>query len=96
MIEWIERTDEVTSIRTQSFLKQCEKFNKLDELDYSKDLDTENIGSVSNQFNYVKQQLKGKKYNKISELIINEIDKLFIQMQIDLYTTDNKEIYKNV
>ena len=96
LIEWIEKTDEIDEIKMLTFLQQCEYFNKIDKLDYNKNLSVENIGSINNQMNYVKQQLKEKKYNKISELVINEIDKLFIQTQIDLYITDDKKIYKNV
>lgn len=89
-IEWVELTDEVLPIRTQTFLKYCQIYNSLDSLEYDEDLDVDNSASVSNHFQYVKQQLKEKRYKKINELTMNEIDKLFIQMQIDLYTTDNR------
>ena len=96
LLEWIKQIDEIDEKTVKTFLQQCEFFNKIDKLDYNKDLSAENIGNINNQINHVKQQLKEKKYNKTSELIISEIDKLFIQMQIDLYTTDDKKIYKNV
>lgn len=90
LIEWIKRTDEVMPIRTQTFLKQCENFNKLDELDYDEDLDLQNESAIINQFHHVRRQLEDKKYKKVTELAMNRIDKTFIQMQIDLYTTDDK------
>ena len=89
-IKWIELTDDISPMRTKTFIKTCEIFNKVDKIEYNVDLDFNNAASIHNQFNYVKEQLKEKKYKKINELTMNEIDKLFIQMQIDLYMTDNK------
>jgi hypothetical protein len=33
---------------------------------------------------------KQENYKKITEAVMNEIDKLFIKMQLDLYITDDK------
>lgn len=89
-IQWLERTDDITPMRVEAFIRTCENFNKIDEIHYETDLNASNEASVNNHFNYIKEQLKEKKYKKITELTMNKIDKLFIQMQIDLYTTDNK------
>ena len=45
---------------------------------------------LKNKLNKVSQELKSKKYNKISERIMRLIDKEFINLQIDLYISDNK------
>ena len=87
-IEWIDQTDEISSDRAQIFFKQCEIYNKIDSLNY--DDITDNVANINNRFQNIKQQLKEKKYKKVTELTMNQIDKIFIQMQIDLYTTDDK------
>lgn len=45
---------------------------------------------MKNNLNLVKQELKQKNYTKVSEKILNDIDNLFIYLQLDLYITDDK------
>lgn len=92
LIEWCERTDEVHPVRTQSFINSCKSYKKLDELDVDLVINTHDNDEayILQQFRIVAEQLKHKKHKKISELTMYEINKLYIELQVDLYMTDKK------
>ena len=65
------------------------EFAQIEQLDVDvSDKSSESI--MKNNLNLVKQELMTKKYDKITEATISKIDKLFIQLQIDLYITDDR------
>lgn len=53
-------------------------------------VDSDNEVDMKNQINKASQKLKSEEFRKISEFVVYEIDKLFIQLQLDLYITDDK------
>ena len=92
LIEWFSRTDDVHPVRTQSFNKVCGLYNQLDSInvDNTISVKTHDDNYILRQFEEATQQLQHKKHKKISELIIYQINKLYIDLQVDLYMTDNK------
>ena len=92
LIEWFSRTDNVYPVRTQSFNKVCSLYNQLDSIDVDNTISvkTHDDNYILRQFEEATQQLQHKKHKKISELIIYQINKLYIDLQVDLYMTDNK------
>lgn len=93
LIEWFERTDEVHRIRTESFNKICTNYNALfGGIDVDNTINTKDNDEayILKQFRDAAQQLKEMKTKKVSEAIIYELDKIFVQLQIDLYSTDGK------
>lgn len=93
LIEWFERTDEVHRIRTESFNKVCKKYNILfGGIDVDNTISTKDNDEayILKQFRDAARQLKEMKTKKISEATIYELDKIFVQLQIDLYSTDGK------
>ena len=90
LINWIELTNEVHKIRTQSFVEACTNYRIYDLLEYDKELEYKDDVYIQQQFKDVANQLKHKKHNKIPEATIEKINRLYIQLQVDLYITDNK------
>ena len=45
---------------------------------------------MKNNLNLIKQELKSRKFKKVTEAIINKIDLLFVNLHMDLYMTDDK------
>ena len=92
LIEWCGYTDEITIPRTHTFNRLCNQYNKLDEIDVDNTIsvDKHDNNYILKQFKEAIQQLQHKKHQKINELTIHKINKLYIDMQVDLYTTDNK------
>lgn len=92
LIEWLERTDEVHTVRTQTFTTLFNQYNQLDSIDVDTTISTDTHDDVYilSQFNEAIRQLERKNHKKITELIIHEINKVYINMQIDLYITDDK------
>jgi len=90
LINWIDKLNSGNlNMSTIDLIDMVEEFQKVEPLD----VDVSGLNSealMKNRLNEVKQQLKQKKYKKITEATINKIDKLFIQMQLDLYMTDDK------
>lgn len=95
-LRWIELTDEINTIRTQTFLKFCQEYCYYDELEYERLIEGFDDVYIQQQFKNVADQLRHKKHKKISELVMHQINQLYIQLQVDLYMTDHKELYKNV
>lgn len=92
LIDWFNITQEVHKVRTKSFLKVCAQYNKLDSIDIDSDIsvDTHDDAYILLQFEEATKQLQQKKHKKITELTIHNINQLYIQLQVDLYMTDNK------
>lgn len=92
LIDFLTITDEVFPLRTQTFNQLCDMYNQLDsvDVDNSVSTDTHDDTYIRKQFNDATNQLRHKKHDKITELIINEINDLYVGMQIDLYMTDDK------
>ena len=88
-MDWIEATNEYSENTVKIFLEHCEAYSHFDTLYYDKDLLSSNSAGINNCFNDVYQQLSDKKYQKVTELAISQIDKLLIKLQLDLYTTDD-------
>lgn len=90
LINWIDELNSGNlNMSTIDLIEMVEEFNKVDQLDVDVS-DVKGEVLMKNKLNEVRQELKGKNYKKITEATINKIDKLFIQMQLDLYMTDNK------
>ena len=92
LIEWFEYTDEVSIARTHTFNRFCQQYNQLDNIDVDNTISVNKHDDnyILKQFKEATQQLQHKKHKKVSELIIHKINKLYIDMQVDLYMTDNK------
>lgn len=90
LINWIELTDEVHKVRTKSFVEACDNYCIYDSLEYDRELEYKDDIYIQQQFKDVANQLKHKNHNKITEATIEKINQLYIQLQVDLYITDNK------
>ena len=90
LIKWIDRlNDGDLNMSIIDLIGMVENFMIIHPLD----VDVSNKNSealMKNNLNMVRQELKGQSFKKITEATLNKIDKLFIQLQIDLYITDNK------
>lgn len=90
LIKWIEElNDGNLNMSTIDLIKMVQYFDKIDPLDIDVEV-SDSEPYMKNQLNEVRQILKTRKYKKISEKIMNEIDYLFVKLQIDLYMTDDK------
>lgn len=90
LIKWIEKLNDGDLNMSISDLVDMVKIFMVDEpldIDFS-DNDSEIV--LKNKLNEVSQQLRSKKYRKISEYIMRLIDNEFVCLQIDLYMTDEK------
>ena len=90
LINWIELTDEVHKVRTKTFVDACDDYHIYDSLEYDRELEYKDDIYIQQQFKDVANQLKHKNHNKITEATIEKINQLYIQLQVDLYITDNK------
>ena len=89
-IKWIdELNDGNLNMSTFDLVDMVKIFIEDEPLDIDFD-DNDSEIILKNKLNKVSQELKSKKYNKISERIMRLIDKEFIHLQIDLYISDNK------
>ena len=90
LIKWIEKlNDGNLKMSINDLISMVENFMIIEPLDIDiSDKSDETI--MKNNLNLVRQELMGRKYKKVTEATINKIDKIFIQLQIDLYITDNK------
>ena len=93
LIDWFGITKDVLRRRTDTFVDVCEKYNQLDSLDVDTDIsvDTHDDAYILAQFNEAIRQLQQKQHKKVTELTINEINNIYIDIQVDLYMTENKE-----
>ncbi len=90
LIKWIDKLNSGDlNMSTIDLIDMVEEFDKVDPLDVDVS-DKSNESLMKNNLNLVRQELMEKKYDKITEATINKIDKMFIQLQLDLYTTDDK------
>ena len=90
LIKWIdELNDGNLNMSTFDLVDMVKIFMENEPLDIDFD-DNDSEIILKNKLNKVSQELKSKKYNKISERIMRLIDKEFIHLQIDLYISDNK------
>ena len=89
-LNWIEMTDTISTFRTQTFLELCQEYCRYDELEYEWLIEGFDDAYIQQQFKNVADQLRHKKHKKISELTMHQINQLYIQLQVDLYITDNK------
>lgn len=93
LIEWIELTDEVSQQRTETFCKLFDMYKKIDNkinIDTTISTQTNNESQILNEFSKAISELKALKVKKNSELIINQIDEMYITLQLDLYAYDDK------
>lgn len=90
LIKWIDRlNDGDLDMSTFDLVDMVKIFMENEPLDIDfGDNDSEIV--LKNKLNEVSQELKSKKYDKISERTMRLIDKEFIYLQIDLYITDDK------
>ena len=90
LIKWIEQlNDGDLNISLTNLIDMVEEFIKVEPLDIDIS-DKSSEASMKNNLNNIRQSLKEKDFKKVTEATINKIDKLFIQLQLNLYTTDNK------
>ena len=90
LINWIDRLNNGDlNMSANDLMVMVENFMMIEPLDIDIS-DKSNEAVMKNTLNMVRQELKGKTYKKVSEATINRIDQLFIQMQLDLYMTDDK------
>lgn len=90
LINWIDKLDsDDLNMSTIDLIEMVENFIQIEPLDIDvSDKSSESL--MKNNLNLVKQELKNRTFKKITEATINKIDKLFIQLQLDLYMTDEK------
>ena len=70
------------------FVQRLNDFNAFDSFDVDIDntIDNDNdIIRIKNQLSYFKQELQNKEYQKISEKKVNDINQLYISLQILIY-----------
>ena len=90
LINWIDNlNNDDFNISIIDLIEMVENFILIEPLDIDV-TDKSSEALMKNNLNLVKQELKGKKFKKITEATINTIDKLFIKLQLDLYMTDDK------
>ena len=88
LTEWIDKMNEgELKMDINDLVYMAEQFNMVDDTAVRFD-EADNEAYYRNQLNEIKQVLKQENYKKITEAVMNEIDKLFIKMQLDLYMTD--------
>lgn len=92
IIKWVDELNNGNlKMSANDLLDMVEEFNKIEPLDVDvSDKSSESI--MKNNLNLVKQELMEKKYDKITETVISRIDKIFVQLQLNLYMTDDKKI----
>ena len=73
--------------RVSDLVELVEEFMEIDQLDIDVS-DKSSTIVMHNNLNLVRQELKGRNYKKINESFMNLIDDLFIDLQLDLYITD--------
>ena len=90
IIKWIDELNSGTlNMSTIDLIDMVKEFYEIDRLDI--DVGDESSESImKNNLNLIKQELMEKKYDKITEAVISSIDKIFVQLQLDLYMTDDK------
>ena len=90
LIKWIDKlNNDDLNMSTTNLIDMVEEFMKI----YPLGVDVSDKSSealMKNNLNHIKQELQGIKFDKITEATINAIDKFFIELQLDLYMTDNK------
>lgn len=89
LINWIDRLNSGDlNMSTIDLIDMVDNFMQVESLDVDiSDKSSESL--MKNNLNLVKQELKNKKFKKITEAVVNRIDKLFVKIQLDLYMTDD-------
>lgn len=89
LINWIDRLNSGDlNMSTIDLIDMVDNFMQVEPLDIDiSDKSSESL--MKNNLNLVKQELKNKKFKKITEAVVNRIDKLFVKIQLDLYMTDD-------
>lgn len=89
LINWIDRLNSGDlNMSTIDLIDMVDNFMQVEPLDVDiSDKSSESL--MKNNLNLVKQELKNKKFKKITEAVVNRIDKLFVKIQLDLYMTDD-------
>jgi hypothetical protein len=82
LIKWIDRlNDDDINYSASDLIDMVQHFMTIEQLDIDvSDKSSESI--MKNNLNEVKQLLMEKKYDKIDELTIYEIDKLYVKLQM--------------
>ena len=89
-IKWIdELNDGNLNMSTFDLVDMVKIFMADEPLDIDFD-DNDSEIVLKNKLNKVSQELKSKKYDKISERTIRLIDREFVNLQISLYISDDK------
>lgn len=90
LIKWIDDfNDGNLNISLDDLMDMVEHFMVIEPLDIDiSDRSSEVV--MKNTLNMVKQELKSRRFKKVTEATISKIDKLFVELQIDLYITDDK------
>ena len=83
-------TEDVNPMRKHTFIRLIKTYQQFDDLDVDLELSNRDDEYILRQFREADKQLRQKKHKKITELVIHEINQLYIQLQIDLYITDDK------
>lgn len=82
LIKWIDRlNDGDINYSANDLIDMVEQFMTIEPLDIDVS-DKSNEVVMKNNLNKVKQLLMEKKYDKIDELTIHEIDKLYVKLQM--------------
>ena len=90
LIKWIDDfNDGNLNISLDDLMDMVEHFMVIEPLDIDiSDRSSEVV--MKNTLNMVKQELKSRRFKKVTEATISKIDKLFVELQLDLYMTDEK------
>ena len=90
LANWCAMTEDANPTRTHTFIRLIKAYQQFDDLDVDLELSNRDDEYILRQFREADKQLRQKKHKKITELVIHEINQLYIQLQIDLYMTDDK------
>lgn len=83
LIKWIDRlNDDDINYSANDLIDMVEHFMTIEPLDIDVS-DKSNEIIIKNNLNKVKQLLMEKKYDKIDELTIHQIDKLYVKLQME-------------
>ena len=83
MLDTVLDDDYDGDITLNEVTQLVDDFNKVDDIGFS--VTSDNDIEMRNQLNKFRQELKTQEYKKVSEKKINEIDKIFVSLQILYY-----------
>lgn len=92
LLSWLKLTPQVSNLRTQTFCEFFKMYKKIDDtININTDISTKSNteSQILNEFSNAISELESLNAKKNSELILNQIDEMYITLQLDLYACDD-------